>query len=105
MLGLTLRDAGWDVEEADSYVTALARVREARFDVVLAVIWMPEPDMKSLAEIRKLLPEATLAVMSSLDIDQARVLVAEVDGVDMVLSKRTAPEELAAALEPRREPT
>jgi DNA-binding response OmpR family regulator len=105
MLGLTLRDAGWDVEEADSYVTALARVREAHFDVVLADIWMPEPDMKSLAELRKLLPEATLAVMSSLDIDQARVLVAEVDGVDMVLSKRTAPEELAAALDHRREPT
>src|SRR5687768_13700166 len=35
MLGLTLRDAGWEVEEADSYVTALARVRETRFDVVL----------------------------------------------------------------------
>jgi DNA-binding response OmpR family regulator len=105
MLGLTLRDAGWDVEEADSYVTALARVRESRFDVVLADIWMPEPDMTSLAELRKLLPEATLAVMSSLDIEQARILVAEVDGVDMVLSKRTAPEELAAALEHRREPT
>jgi DNA-binding response OmpR family regulator len=105
MLGLTLRDAGWDVEEADSYVSALARVRESQFDVVLADIWMPEPDMTSLAELRKLLPEATLAVMSSLDIEQARILVAEVDGVDMVLSKRTAPEELAAALEHRREPT
>ncbi len=102
MLGLTLRDAGWEVEEADSYVTALARVRESRFDVVLADIWMPEPDMASLAAIRRQLPEATLAVMSSLDIDQARALVAEVDGVDMVLSKRTAPEELAAALEHRR---
>jgi DNA-binding response OmpR family regulator len=105
MLGLTLRDAGWEVEEADSYVTAIARVRDTPFDVVLADIWMPEPDMTSLAELRKLLPEATLAVMSSLDIEQARILVAEVDGVDMVLSKRTAPEELAAALEHRREPT
>jgi hypothetical protein len=36
--------------------------------------------------------------MSSLDIDQARELVAAVAGVDMVLSKRTAPEQLAAAL-------
>lgn len=105
MLGLTLRDAGWEVEEADSYVTALARVRETLFDVVLADIWMPEPDMESLATIRKLLPDATLAVMSSLDLEQARVLVSGVDGVDMVLSKRTAPEEIAAALEQRREPT
>jgi CheY-like chemotaxis protein len=99
MLGLTLRDAGWEVVEADSYVTALEAVRTTPFDVVLADIWMPEPDMASLAAIRRELPDATLAVMSSLDIDQARELVAEVDGIDMVLSKRTAPEELAAALE------
>jgi two-component system, chemotaxis family, chemotaxis protein CheY len=105
MLGLTLRDAGWEVVEADSYVTALEAVRASRFDVVLADIWMPEPDMESLAEIRRTLPEATLAVMSSLDIDQARLLVAEVQGVDMVLSKRTAPEELAAALDQRRSPS
>jgi len=105
MLGLTLRDAGWDVVEADSYVSALEAVRASPFDVVLADIWMPEPDMESLAEIRRTVPNATLAVMSSLDLDEARVLVAEVDGVDMVLSKRTAPEELAAALEDRRSET
>jgi hypothetical protein len=58
--------------------------------------------MESLAAIRAQLPDATLAVMSSLDIDQARELVAEVNGIDMVLSKRTAPEQIAAALEPRR---
>jgi CheY-like chemotaxis protein len=101
MLGLTLRDAGWEVVEADSYVTALIAVREAPFDVVLADIWMPEPDMASLAAIRAAAPAATLAVMSSLDLDQARELVAEVHGIDMVLSKRTAPEEIAAALEGR----
>jgi CheY-like chemotaxis protein len=104
MLGLTLRDAGWEVVEADSYVSALAAIRETAFDAVLADIWMPEPDMGSLAEIRRALPDATLAVMSSLDIDQARDLVAEVQGIDMVLSKRTAPDELAAALEDRRRP-
>ena len=102
MLGLTLRDAGWEVIEADSYVTALVAVRESPFDVVLADIWMPEPDMVSLAALRRALPDATLAVMSSLDIDQARELVAEVEGIDMVLSKRTAPEEIAAALHDRR---
>ena len=101
MLGLTLRDAGWEVVEADSYVTALIAVREEPFDVVLADIWMPEPDMASLAAIRAAAPAATLAVMSSLDLDQARELVAEVHGIDMVLSKRTAPEEIAAALEGR----
>jgi two-component system chemotaxis response regulator CheY len=101
MLGLTLRDAGWDVVEADSYVTALTAVRQAPFDVVLADIWMPEPDMESLAAIREEAPDAILAVMSSLDIDQARELVSEVRGIDMVLSKRTAPEEIAAALDRR----
>jgi DNA-binding response OmpR family regulator len=99
MLGLTLRDAGWEVIEADSYVTALVAVREAPFDVVLADIWMPEPDMESLAAIRAATPGATLAVMSSLDLDQARELVSGVQGVDMVLSKRTAPEQIVAALD------
>jgi two-component system, chemotaxis family, chemotaxis protein CheY len=103
MLGLTLRDAGWDVVEADSYVTALVAVRHAPFDVVLADIWMPEPDMESLAAIRAEAPYATLAVMSSLDLDRARALVSEVQGIDMVLSKRTAPEEIAAALDQRRD--
>ena len=103
MLGLTLRDAGWDVVEADSYVTALVAVRHAPFDVVLADIWMPEPDMESLAAIRAEAPGATLAVMSSLDLDRARALVSEVQGIDMVLSKRTAPEEIAAALDQRRD--
>jgi CheY-like chemotaxis protein len=102
MLGLTLRDAGWEVIEADSYVTALLAVRASPFDVVLADIWMPEPDMASLAALRRELPNATLAVMSSLDVDKARELVAEVEGIDMVLSKRTAPEEIAAALQDRR---
>jgi CheY-like chemotaxis protein len=101
MLGLTLRDAGWDVVEADSYVTALTAVRQTPFDVVLADIWMPEPDMESLAAIREEAPDAILAVTSSLDIDQARELVSEVRGIDMVLSKRTAPEEIAAALDRR----
>jgi DNA-binding response OmpR family regulator len=104
MLGLTLRDAGWEVVEADSYVTALLAVRETPFDVVLADIWMPEPDMESLAAIRAAAPAATLAVMSSLDLDKARELVSGVRGVDMVLSKRTAPEEIAAALDRRQEP-
>jgi CheY-like chemotaxis protein len=103
MLGLTLRDAGWDVVEAESYVTALVAVRQTPFDVVLADIWMPEPDMESLAAIRAEAPGATLAVMSSLDLDQARELVSEVQGIDMVLSKRTAPEEIAAALDRRRD--
>ena len=52
MLGLTLRDAGWEVEEADSYVTALARVRESpTFDVVQSIATMATTS--SCGELRR----------------------------------------------------
>jgi CheY-like chemotaxis protein len=99
MLSMTLRDDGWDVTEADSYVTALAAVAaDAGFDAILADLWMPEPDMASLAALRAAAPGAVLCVMSSLDAQHAAELVAGVQGIDKVLSKGVAPHELAAAL-------
>jgi DNA-binding response OmpR family regulator len=95
MLSMTLRDDGWEVAEADSYVTALATVADDdRFDVILADLWMPEPDMAALAALRAAVPR----VMTSLDADHATELVAGVKGIDKVLTKGMAPHELAAAL-------
>jgi CheY-like chemotaxis protein len=99
MLGLMFREAGWEVEDADSYVTALEVVQRGPWDAILADIWMPEPDMASLAALRAAAPGATLAVMSSLELEQARALVAGVDGIDLVLSKRTSPDDLVDALQ------
>jgi CheY-like chemotaxis protein len=99
MLSMTLRDDGWEVAEADSYVTALATVaQDDRFDVILADLWMPEPDMTALAALRAAVPRALLCVMTSLDADHATELVAGVKGIDKVLTKGMAPHELAAAL-------
>jgi CheY-like chemotaxis protein len=98
MLGLTLRDDGWEVAEADSYTSALQAVENGPYDAILADIWMPEPDMAALAALRAAAPGALFAVMSSLDADHAREMVAGVEGVDLVLSKRMAPDKLAAAL-------
>ena len=99
MLSMTLRDEGWDVTEADSYVSALAVVaRDTGFDAILTDLWMPEPDMAALAALRAAVPDAVLCVMSSLDPDHAAELVAGVEGVHRVLSKGVPPQELVAAL-------
>lgn len=98
MLGMTLRDAGWEVVEAESWPVAVAAAAEHQPAAVLADLWMPNPDMESLAALRAAVPAARLAVMSSLSVEDAAALVAGVPGVDVVLSKRRPPAELVSAL-------
>ncbi len=102
MLGMTLRDAGWDVVEAHTWEEAVAAAQGGRFDAVLADLWMPQPDRDALESVRAATGGAVLAIMSSLQEREAREVVAGIDGVDLVLSKRQAPHELVAALEAAR---
>ena len=102
MLGMTLRDGGWEVVEATSWDAAVLAAGDGPFDAVLADLWMPQPDTKALAAVRAATGGALLAVMSSLLEEDTRQVVAGVDGVDLVLSKRQAPHELVAALEAAR---
>ncbi len=102
MLGMTLRDAGWEVVEATDWAAAVAVAGSGRFDAVLADLWMPQPDLDALAAVRAATDGAVLAIMSSLQEREAREVVAGIDGVDLVLSKRQAPHELVAALEAAR---
>ena len=69
MLGMTLREDGWEVTEANSYATALDAARAGTYDAILADIWMPQPDMESLAALRAAAPGAVLAVMSVLELE------------------------------------
>ncbi len=102
MLGMTLRDAGWQVVEAHDWAGAVEAARAAPFDAVLADLWMPQPDREALAAVRAATDGAVLAVMSSLQESETRDVIAGIDGVDLVLSKRQAPHELVAALEAAR---
>ncbi len=102
MLGMTLRDAGWQVVEAHDWAGAVEAARAAPFDAVLADLWMPQPDREALAAVRAATDGAVLAVISSHQESDTRDVIAGIDGVDLVLSKRQAPHELVAALEAAR---
>jgi len=102
MLGMTLRDGGWDVVEAKSWEAAVVAAHDGPFDAVLTDLWMPQPDTEALEAVRAATRGAVLAVMSSLLEQDTRDVIAGVVGVDLVLSKRQAPHELVAALEAAR---
>jgi CheY-like chemotaxis protein len=98
MLSMTLRDEGWDVKEASDWRSAIDQAAQHQPAAVLADLWMPNPDLEALAQLRQAAPEAHLTVMSSLDLEQVREIVADVDGIDLVVSKRQSPADIAAAV-------
>lgn len=67
-------------------------------DAILLDLWLPLFDADGVARVRAACPTAALAVVSSLSVDQARELVAGVEAVDLVLSKRDPPDTMVTAL-------
>ena len=66
-------------------------------DVVVVDLWMPELDMAALARVRASVPDATLAVVTALSLDDAARHVADI-GVDLLLAKFAPPAEVAGAI-------
>ena len=66
-------------------------------DVVVVDLWMPEYDGAALARIRGAVPEATLAVVTALDLSAAAEKLTPIE-VDLLLSKSAPPTEVAARI-------
>lgn len=66
-------------------------------DVIVVDLWMPQLELDALARIRSASPHATLAVVTSLDLDHAAERIATVP-VDLLLSKCAPPSEVAARI-------
>lgn len=64
-------------------------------DVILADLWMPEPDRDALVRVRRAAPRAVLAIVSALSPEEAAGRVRDL-GVDVVLPKTMNPGELVA---------
>jgi DNA-binding NarL/FixJ family response regulator len=69
----------------------------AGVQVVVVDLWMPEIEVDALARVRALAPEATLAVITALPLDDARERIAAVQ-VDLLLSKSAPPADVAEAI-------
>jgi DNA-binding NarL/FixJ family response regulator len=83
----------WD--EAESL--ALELLPEA----ILLDLWLPVFDAAAIARVRAAAPSAVLAVVSSLSAAEVTELVAGIEGIDLVLSKREPPERMVEALRGR----
>ena len=64
-LGGALKDEGYDVRSAASGVAGIDRLREARCDIVILDIWMPDLDgLETLKRILSEWPDQTVIMMS-----------------------------------------
>jgi len=70
-------------------------------EAILLDLWLPIFDAAAIARVRAAAPAAVLAVVSSLSSTEVADLVADIDGIDLVLSKREPPERMVAALRER----
>ncbi len=66
-------------------------------DAVVVDLWMPDIELDALERVRALAPDATLAVVTALDLDEARSRIGD-RGVDLLLSKLVPPVEIASAI-------
>jgi DNA-binding NarL/FixJ family response regulator len=66
-------------------------------DAVVVDLWMPELDIAALARIRACAPDATLAVVTALGLEDAAARIGDV-GIDLLLGKFAPPAEVAGAI-------
>jgi CheY-like chemotaxis protein len=93
-VGALLEDLGHTVVEASSIAEGRRRLDEARFDVALVDLHLPDGLGTTLiAELRERQPEAARVLLSGSDV------VEVLDGVDLVVTKGSAHDGLGALLE------
>lgn len=91
-----LEEAGLDVVGDGATWEEAERLAPGK-DVVVVDLWMPELDMAALARVRASVPDATLAVVTALSLEDAARHVADI-GVDLLLAKFAPPTEVAGAI-------
>lgn len=96
LMSALLEEAGLDVIARGETWADAERLAPGA-DAVVVDLWMPQLELEALGRIRKASPEATLAVVTALDVAEARERV-EGCGVDLVLAKTAPPSQVAAAI-------
>jgi DNA-binding response OmpR family regulator len=95
-------DGGFDVAgNAATWDEAESLAHELTPEAILLDLWLPIFDPAGIARVRAAAPSAVLAVVSSLSSGEVTDLVAGIEGIDLVLSKREPPERMVSALRER----
>lgn len=96
LMSALLREAGIEIlAVGESWSDAERMANDC--DVIVVDLWMPELEIDALQRIRDAAPDATLAVLTALDLGDAAARIAGVE-VDLLLSKSTPPTETAARI-------
>src|SRR3954454_9312909 len=91
-----LEEAGLNVV-GDAATWADAERLAPGVDAVVVDLWMPEFDIAALGRVRAAAPDATLAVVTALALNDAAQRIADVR-VDLLLAKIAPPAEVAGAI-------
>jgi DNA-binding NarL/FixJ family response regulator len=74
---------------------------DAQPDAIVLDLWLPTFDRAQVERVHAAAPGALLAVVSSLATDEAARMVAGLDGIGPVISKRDPPDAIVSALRER----
>jgi two-component system chemotaxis response regulator CheY len=93
-----LTDNGYEVVEAENGLDAIAKYKESKPDAVLLDITMPEMDgLTALKEIRKVDPEAKVAMVTAMG-QQSMIMDAIKSGAKDFVVKPFQPDRVLAAV-------
>ena len=98
LMGSVLEAAGFTVRMCSDWKQVPGAAADMRPDALLVDLWMPDYDREALVRTRAAAPEAFLAVISSYPPEQARRVLADVAGVDLILAKSERPDVIASTL-------
>ena len=97
-----LADAGFDVVGAAAdWDEAIAMATESKPDAIVLDLWLPTFERDQVERVRDSAPNALIAVVSSLAIDEARRMVDGIDGIGAVISKRDPPDAIVSTIRER----
>ena len=94
LMTAVLREVGIDVAHHGASWEDAEALAVTCPDIIVVDLWMPAFDEEALVLVRRHAPAATLVVVTALEIHEAVATVANC-GVDLVLSKLSAPTEIA----------
>ena len=97
-----LADAGFDVVGAAAdWDEAVTMATDSQPDAIVLDLWLPTFERDQVERVRDAAPNALIAVVSSLAVDEARRMVDGIDGIGAVMSKRDPPDAIVSTLRER----
>jgi DNA-binding response OmpR family regulator len=98
-VGMFLRNAGYEIDRAESGELALSRVASSRYDLILLDLILPDATGRDLLpEIKKLAPETPVMIVSGLGPDDERLVFCLKNGAVGYIPKSSRAEELLTAV-------